>query len=158
MLVRELKERPLPGKSTGQTGRATTVHAIEWACDWTAYYLWHLGFSRSVEYLCSPVLIAIVFYFPKPATAEAKHYQAWQVISHRAGKGGSGGRIKLFRAEHGSHPLVGVDASAPFCGACSSPKRTCCAVTCMQPICAVIIWHASAVGEPSPQWPARFKA
>jgi len=119
MLVRELRQRP-PAWKEYRTSRSRLLrpfHAIEWACDWTAYYLAHWAFLEVLEYLgVFSVLIAIVFYFSEAGDRKKqKHYQAWQVINTAQGKGGSGGRIEALQELNMDHiPLVGVDASGSF--------------------------------------------
>jgi hypothetical protein len=90
---------------------------VEWACDWTAYYLAHWAFLEVLEYLgIFSVLIAVIFYFSEAGDRKKqKHYQAWQVINTAQGKGGSGGRIEALQELNLDHvPLVGVDASGAF--------------------------------------------
>src|ERR1700674_4055957 len=119
MLVRELRERPPAWKAykTGRPGWLLPIHAIEWACDWTAYHLAHWAFLEVLEYLgVFSVLIAIIFYFSEAGDRKKqKHYQAWQVINTAQGKGGSGGRIEaLQELNHDRVSLVGVDAAGAF--------------------------------------------
>ena len=127
MLVRELKERP-PAWKEYRTSRSRFLrpfHAIEWACDWTAYYLAHWAFLEVLEYLgVFSVLIAIVFYFSEAGDRKKqKHYQAWQVINTAQGKGGSGGRIEALQELNMDRiPLVGVDASHSFLQGVQLPR------------------------------------
>jgi hypothetical protein len=127
MLVRELKERPPAWKEYRKTTPRWLVpfHAMEWACDWTAYYLAHWAFLEVLEYLgVFSVLIAIIFYFSEAGDrTKQKHYQAWQVINTAQGKGGSGGRIEALQELNMDHiPLVGVDASGAFLQGVRLPK------------------------------------
>ena len=78
MLVRELRQRP-PAWNAYKTGRSRwllPMHAVEWACDWTAYYLAHWAFLEVLEYLgIFSVLIAIIFYFSEAGDRKKqKHY------------------------------------------------------------------------------------
>jgi hypothetical protein len=119
MLVRELKQRPDAWKEykTSKPGWLLPIHAFEWICDWTAYYLANWAFLEVLEYLgVLSVLIAVIFYFAEAGDRKKqKHYQAWQVINTAQGKGGSGGRIEALQELNLDHvPLVGVDASGAF--------------------------------------------
>jgi len=119
MLVRELKQRPPAWNEYRNSVRRWLLpfHAVEWACDWTAYYLANWAFLEVLEYLSVlSVLIAIIFYFSEAGDRrKQKHYQAWQVINTAQGKGGSGGRIEALQELNMDHiPLVGVDASGAF--------------------------------------------
>jgi hypothetical protein len=119
MLVRELRKRPDAWQEyrTNKPGWLLPIHAVEWACDWTAYYLAHWAFLEVLEYLgIFSVLIAVIFYFSEAGDRKKqKHYQAWQVINTAQGKGGSGGRIEALQELNLDHvPLVGVDASGAF--------------------------------------------
>src|SRR5579859_2751243 len=119
MLVRELRLRPAGWKKyrTSRSLFLLPFDAIEWGCDWTAYYLAHWAFLEVLEYLgVFSVLIAVVFYFSEAGDRrKQKHYQAWQVINTAQGKGGSGGRIEALQELNMDHvPLVGVDASGAF--------------------------------------------
>src|SRR4030088_2840517 len=120
MLVRELRQRPHSWEQHRRAGGPRWLlpfHGIEWACQWTAYYLAHWAFLEVLEYLgIFSVLIAIVFYFSGAGDRKKqKHYQAWQVINTAQGKGGSGGRIEALQELNMDHvPLVGVDGSRAF--------------------------------------------
>jgi hypothetical protein len=127
MLVRELRQRPAGWKEyrTSRSVFLLPFHAIEWACDWTAYYLAHWAFLEVLEYLgVFSVLIAIVFYFSEAGDRrKQKHYQAWQVINTAQGKGGSGGRIEALQELNMDRiPLVGVDASGSFLQGVQLPR------------------------------------
>ena len=127
MLVRELREPPPAWRAykTGRPGWLLPLHAVEWTCDWTAYYLAHWAFLEVLEYLgIFSVLIAIIFYFSEAGDRKKqKHYQAWQVINTAQGKGGSGGRIEALQELNVDHiPLVGVDASGSFLQGVQLPK------------------------------------
>jgi Pentapeptide repeats (8 copies) len=127
MLVRELRQRPAAWKEyrTSRPRFLLPFHAIEWACDWTAYYLAHWAFLEVLEYLgVFSVLIAIVFYFSEAGDRKKqKHYQAWQVINTAQGKGGSGGRIEALQELNMDRiPLVGVDASGSFLQGVQLPR------------------------------------
>src|ERR1700676_4846247 len=127
MLVRELRRRPAAWNELRRGGRRFLLpfHAIEWACDWTAYYLAHWAFLEVLEYLgVFSVLIAIVFYFFEAGDRKKqKHYQAWQVINTAQGKGGSGGRIEALQELNMDRvPLVGVDASGSFLQGVQLPR------------------------------------
>ncbi len=128
MLVRELRQRPHSWKQHRRTSRPRWLlpfHAIEWACQWAAYYLAHWAFLEVLEYLgVFSVLIAIIFYFSEAGDRrKQKHYQAWQVINSAQGMGGSGGRIEALQELNMDHiPLVGVDASQAFLQGVRLPK------------------------------------
>ena len=127
MLVRELRQRP-PAWKEYRTSRSRFLlpfHGIEWACDWTAYYLAHWAFLEVLEYLgIFSVLIAVIFYFSEAGDRrKQKHYQAWQVINTAQGKGGSGGRIEALQELNMDRiPLVGVDASGSFLQGVQLPR------------------------------------
>jgi hypothetical protein len=119
VLVRELKKRPPVWKeyTRGTPRWLLPIHAVEWICDWAAYYLANWAFLEVLEYLgIFSVLVAIIFYFSEAGDRKKqKHYQAWQVINTAQGKGGSGGRIEALQELNLDHvPLVGVDASHAF--------------------------------------------
>src|SRR6266550_724493 len=169
MLVRELRERPPAWKAykTGRPRWLLPLHAVEWTCDWAAYYLAHWAFLEVLEYLgIFSVLIAIIFYFSEAGDRKKqKHYQAWQVINTAQGKGGSGGRIEALQELNMDHiPLVGVDASGSFLQGVQLPKAN--LLRCdlhaadlregQFPVEQSGI-RQPAVGEPSPHQSARFK-
>src|ERR1700722_12828022 len=119
MLVRELRKRPTAWREYKKSGPRWVLpfHAVEWICDWTAYYLAHWAFLEVLEYLgIFSVLIAVIFYFSESGDRKKqRHYQAWQVINTAQGKGGSGGRIEALQQINADHvPLIGVDASKAF--------------------------------------------
>ena len=96
---------------------ALPFHALEWALQWTAYFLSRWALLEVLEYLGSlSVLVAVIFYFAESGDRrKQKHYQAWQVINTAQGKGGSGGRIEaLSELNEDGVPLVGVDVSGAF--------------------------------------------
>src|SRR4030088_3570015 len=128
MLVRELRKRPhtwVKHKETSGLRWLLPFHAVEFACQWAAYYLAHWAFLEVLEYLgIFSVLIAIIFYFSEAGDRKKqKHYQAWQVINSAQGKGGSGGRKEALHELNMDHvPLVGVDASLAFLQGVQLPK------------------------------------
>jgi uncharacterized protein YjbI with pentapeptide repeats len=90
---------------------------VDWLADWAAYGLSRLSLLELLEYCGSfSILIAVIFYFMGAQDrAEARHYQAWQVINTAQGKGGSGGRIDALRELNEDRvPLVGVDVADAF--------------------------------------------
>ena len=127
MLVRELRKRPPAWREYKKSGPRWVLpfHAVEWTCDWTAYYLAHWAFLEVLEYLgIFSVLIAVIFYFSEAGDRKKqKHYQAWQVINTAQGKGGSGGRIEALQELNMDHvPLVGVAASEAFLQGVQLPR------------------------------------
>lgn len=96
---------------------ALPFRALEWALQWSAYYLSRWALLEVLEYLSIlSVLFAVVFYFAESGDRQKlKHYQAWQVINTAQGKGGSGGRIDALQELNLDHvPLVGVNAAGAF--------------------------------------------
>jgi hypothetical protein len=128
MLVRELRTRPDAWdqyRNMRGSRWLLPFHALEWAFQWTAYYLSRWAFLEVLEYLgIFSVLIAIIFYFSEAGDRKKqKHYQAWQVINSAQGKGGSGGRKEaLHELNMDRVPLVGVDASLAFLQGVQLPK------------------------------------
>ena len=120
MPLREPRKRPDTWKAYHERFKprwTLAFHALEWALQWTAYYLSRWAFLEVLEYLgIFSVLIAVIFYFHESGDRrKQKHYQAWQVINTAQGKGGSGGRIEaLQELNHDRVPLVGVDAAGAF--------------------------------------------
>jgi hypothetical protein len=120
MRVLEPRSRPQSFKEglAGCNHRWTIpFFAVDWTCEWIAYYLSHWNFLEVLEYLSSlSVLVAVVFYFSETGDrVKQRHYQAWQVINTAQGKGGSGGRIEALQELNADRvPLVGVDASGAF--------------------------------------------
>src|ERR1700722_12654725 len=119
MLVRELRKRPTAWREYKKSGPRWVLpfHAVEWICDWTAYYLAHWAFLEVLEYLgIFSVLIGVIFYFSEAGDRrKQKHYQAWQGVNTAQGKGGSGGRIEALQELNMDHvPLVGVNAAGAF--------------------------------------------
>ena len=93
------------------------MHAVEFACQWAAYFLSNWAFLEVLEYLgVLSVLFGVVFYYSEAGDRlKQKHYQAWQVINTAQGKGGSGGRIEaLQELNQDGVPLVGVDVAGSF--------------------------------------------
>jgi hypothetical protein len=91
--------------------------ALEWLCDWLAYYLSNWKLLEVLEYLSSlSILVAAIFYFAESGDrVKQKHYQAWQVINTAQGKGGSGGRLEALQELNADHvPLVGVDVAGAY--------------------------------------------
>src|SRR5579862_7041751 len=119
MLVRELRQRP-PSWSQYTEGHAwlsLPFHTLEWALQWTAYYLSRWALLEVLEYLSIlSVLVAVITYFSESGDRiKQKHYQAWQVINTAQGKGGSGGRIEALHELNADHvPLVGVNVAGAF--------------------------------------------
>ena len=119
MIVRELRERPLPWRDLRvRVPRwALPFFALEWIWDWLAFLLSRWTFVVVLEYLGSlSILVAVFFYFHDAGNrTKQRHYQAWQVINTAQGKGGSGGRIDaLQELNEDGVPLVGVDVSGSF--------------------------------------------
>ncbi|HUI55820.1 MAG TPA: pentapeptide repeat-containing protein [Bryobacteraceae bacterium] len=127
MLVREAKKPPhlwVERKALVRRRWTLPFQALEWALDWTAYYLSRWAFLEVLEYLgILSIVVAVVFYFSEAGDRmKQKHYQAWQVINTAQGKGGSGGRIEaLQELNQDGQPLVGVDASDAFLQAIQLP-------------------------------------
>ncbi len=112
------KPRPFADGVSRLTRRWTIpFFAIDWFCEWAAYYLGHWNFLEVLEYLSSfGVLVAVIFYFSESGDrVKQRHYQAWQVVNTAQGKGGSGGRIEALQELNADGvPLIGVDASGAF--------------------------------------------
>jgi len=91
--------------------------AVEWLCEWIAYFLSNWTFLQILDYVRGfGVIVIVVFYFYDSGNrVKQRHYQAWQVINTAQGKGGNGGRIEALEELNEDHvPLVGVDASGAF--------------------------------------------
>ncbi len=120
MLVRETRQRP---ESWDERKAAVRLwwtlpwHLLEYAFDWTAYFLSRWAFLEVLEYLgVLSVLFGVIFYLAESGDRKKqKHYQAWQVINTAQGKGGAGGRIEaLHELNADGEPLAGVDISDAF--------------------------------------------
>jgi hypothetical protein len=120
MLVREARQRPHAWTEYRQKVRhrwTLPLHAVEFAFQWTAYFLSKWAFLEVLEYLgILSVLFAVIFYYSESGDRkQQKHYQAWQVINTAQGKGGSGGRIEALQELNADGvPLVGVDVAGSF--------------------------------------------
>lgn len=120
MLVRESRKQPQTWMDYRRPIRlrwTLPLHAMEFAFQWTAYFLSKWAFLEVLEYLgILSVLFAVVFYYSESGDRKKqKHYQAWQVINTAQGKGGSGGRIEALQELNADGvPLVGVDISGSF--------------------------------------------
>jgi hypothetical protein len=119
MIVRELRERPLPWRERRVRVPRWTLpfFALEWIWDWLAFLLSRWTFVVVLEYLGSLSILVAVFFYIHDAGKRTKqrHYQAWQVINTAQGKGGSGGRLDaLQELNEDGVPLVGVDVSGSF--------------------------------------------
>lgn len=118
MILHKPRERPAPWKiRVGAAQWTTPFIAVEWMCEWVAFFLSNWSFLEVLEYLGSfSVLIAVIFYFSESGDRiMQRHYQAWQVINTAQGKGGSGGRIEALQELNADRvPLVGVDVSSAF--------------------------------------------
>lgn len=91
--------------------------AVEWLCEWIAYFLSNWTFLQILDYVRGfGVIVIVVFYFCDSGNrVKQRHYQAWQVINTAQGKGGNGGRIEALEELNEDHvSLVGVDVSGAF--------------------------------------------
>jgi hypothetical protein len=91
--------------------------AVEWLCEWIAYFLSNWTFLQILDYVRGfGVIVIVVFYFYDSGNrVKQRHYQAWQVINTAQGKGGNGGRIEALEELNEDHvSLVGVDVSGAF--------------------------------------------
>ena len=79
---------------------ALPVRGLEWALEWTAYFLSRWAFLEVLEYLSVlSVLVAVIFYFSEAGDRrKQKHYQAWQVINTAQGKVAAGAASKPCRS------------------------------------------------------------
>jgi Pentapeptide repeats (8 copies) len=120
LIMREGRNRPpgwLEQRKSIRNKWLSPLYAIDWGCNWTAYYLSKWAFLEILEYLGAlSVLVAVIFYFSEAGNRiKQKHFQAWQVINTAQGKGGSGGRIEaLHELNVDGVSLVGVDLSNAF--------------------------------------------
>jgi hypothetical protein len=120
MLVREARKRPDSWAEYQRSVRHRWTlpwHAIDFAFQWTAYFLSRWALLEVLEYLgILSVLFAVIFYYSEAGDRKKqKQYQAWQVIDTAQGKGGSGGRIEALQELNADGvPLVGVDLSGAF--------------------------------------------
>lgn len=105
----------------------TPFWAVEWCCEWLAYFLNNWAFLEVLEYASTfGVLIAVISYFAESGDRlKQKHYQAWQVINSAQGKGGAGGRIEALQELNADRvPLVGVDLSGAFLQGVRLPRAS----------------------------------
>jgi hypothetical protein len=120
MRVLQHREKPQPlSEAVSRQSHRWTIPfvALDWLCEWAAYYLGQWNFLEVLEYLSSfGVLVAVSFYFAESGDrVKQRHYQAWQVVNTAQGKGGSGGRIEALQELNADRvPLIGVDASGAF--------------------------------------------
>jgi pentapeptide repeat protein len=120
MRILQTREKPQSfweGLSRPRRRWAIPFFALDWICEWAAYYLGRWNFLEVLEYLSSfGVLVAVLFYFTESGDrVKQRHYQAWQVVNTAQGKGGSGGRIEALQELNADGvPLIGVDASGAF--------------------------------------------
>jgi hypothetical protein len=128
MLVREARKRPDPWTEYRQSiphRWLLPLYTVEFAFEWTAYFLSKWAFLEVLEYLgILSVLFAVIFYYSEAGDRQKqKHYQAWQVINTAQGKGGSGGRIEALQELNADGiPLVGVDVSGSFLQGVQLPR------------------------------------
>jgi Pentapeptide repeats (8 copies) len=116
-IPRERPESWATGRGRIKRSWLVSFFAIEWGCEWVAYFLSNWKFLEVLEYMGSlSVLVAVLFYFSESGDrTKQRHYQAWQVINTAQGKGGSGGRIEALQELNADRvPLVGVDVSGSF--------------------------------------------
>ena len=113
-------KRPIPWSDSKKSIKhAWTIPfmAVEWLCEWIAYFLSNWTFLQILDYVRGfGVIVIVVFYFYDSGNrVKQRHYQAWQVINTAQGKGGNGGRIEALEELNEDHvSLVGVDVSGAF--------------------------------------------
>jgi uncharacterized protein YjbI with pentapeptide repeats len=91
--------------------------AVEWLCEWIAYFLSNWTFLQILDYIrgFSVIVIVLFYFYDSGNRVKQRHYQAWQVINTAQGKGGNGGRIEALEELNEDHvSLVGVDVSGAF--------------------------------------------
>jgi hypothetical protein len=85
-------KRPIPwSQSKKSIKHAWTIPfmAVEWLCEWIAYFLSNWTFLQILDYVRGfGVIVIVVFYFYDSGNrVKQRHYQAWQVINTAQGKG-----------------------------------------------------------------------
>jgi hypothetical protein len=101
-------KRPIPwSQSKKSIKHAWTIPfmAVEWLCEWIAYFLSNWTFLQILDYVRGfGVIVIVVFYFYDSGNrVKQRHYQAWQVINTAQGKGGNGGRIEALEELNEDH-------------------------------------------------------
>jgi Pentapeptide repeats (8 copies) len=113
-------KRPMPwahSKKSIKHAWTTPFMAVEWLCEWIAYFLSNWTFLQILDYIrgFSVIVIVLFYFYDSGNRVKQRHYQARQVINTAQGKGGNGGRIEALEELNEDHvSLVGVDVSGAF--------------------------------------------
>ena len=90
---------------------------VEWICERISYLLEHWAFLDILRYAGQlTILLAVISYFMESdARQEARHQQAWQVISASSGKPGDLGRMNAIMTLYNDKvSLAGIDLSKAY--------------------------------------------